>query len=387
MYFTGKCDGPSIESFIKERKSAWEDNWPHWVDLKLQGDAAIWWKSLDYKEMMTLSNGEFEKILLDKWSHGENKDKERTKSLFSCEKSILQVHGCIHKENIIVSINPSCMHNFINVQLVNRLQVPIKNIQSTNVEGENVQIFKDLKITMDKYVLHSDFYAMDMDEVDIVLGYPWIESVGTININVQKKFLKLWYKKKKITLQDVSLSKKDGPMEASKEVIAQSEVESEAESTEGDEAKLQEGHNQEAKEVIDSKAQSVADLKKKEQIPTVVVYRHPHHIEMQKSSRQGHVHQHIYAPAGHQTGNRSRGAWRTTNTTGRAQATETIPWQPRHDAEKDKGGKVADRHHVRLPLGWMDGRTWYQLATLLSRSYCMVSSHVSRMKHVKGDGM
>jgi hypothetical protein len=213
------------------------------------------------------------------------------------------------------------MHNFINVHLVNRLQVPIKNIQSTKVEGENVQIFKYLKITMDKYVLHSDFYAMDMDEVDIVLGYPWIESVGTININVQNKFLKLWYKKKKITLQDVSLIKKDGPMEDSKEVIAQSEVESEAESTEGDEAKLQEGHNQEAKEVIDSKAQSVAYLKKKEQIPTVVVYRHPYHIETQKSSRQGHVYQHIYAPVGHQTRNQSRGAWRTTNTTERAQAT------------------------------------------------------------------
>jgi hypothetical protein len=168
----------------------------------------------------------------------------------------------------------------------------------------------------------------------------------------------------------VSLSKKDGPMEASKEVIAQSEVESEAESIVGHEAKLQEGHNQEAKEVIDSKAQSVADLKKKEQIPTVVVYHHPHHIEMQKSSRQGHVHEHIYAPAGHQTG-------KIKIKTG----------QPRHDAEKDKGAKVADRHHVRLPLGWMDGHTWYQLATLLSRSYCMVSSNVSRMKHVKGDGM
>ena len=78
----------------------------------------------------------------------------------------------------------------------------------------------------------------------------------------------------------MSLSKKDGPMEASKEVIAQSEVESEVESTVGYETKLQEGHNQEAKEVIDSKAQSVTDLKKKEQIPTVVVYRHPHHIDM-----------------------------------------------------------------------------------------------------------
>jgi len=37
---------------------------------------------------------------------------------------------------------------------------------------------------MDKYVLYLDFYVMDMDEVDIVLGYFWIESVGIININV-----------------------------------------------------------------------------------------------------------------------------------------------------------------------------------------------------------
>jgi hypothetical protein len=91
---------------------------------------------------------------------------------------------------------------------------------------------------------------------------------------------------------------------------------------------------------------------------------------MQKSSRQGHVYEHIYALAGHQIG-------KIKIKTG----------QPRHDAEKDKGGKVADRHHVRLPLGCMDGRTWYQLAILLSRSYCMVSSHVSRTKHVKVDGM
>jgi hypothetical protein len=72
------------------------------------------------------------------------------------------------------------------------------------------------------------------------------------------------------------------------------------------------------------------------------------------------VNQHIYAPAGHQIENQSRGAWRTTNTMGRAQATETIPWQPRHNAEKDKGAKVTDRHHVRLPLRWMAvlGTSW-----------------------------
>jgi hypothetical protein len=53
------------------------------------------------------------------------------------------------------------------------------------------KIFKDLKLSMDKYVLHSNFEDLDMGDEDIVLGYTWIESMGTININVQKKFLKI----------------------------------------------------------------------------------------------------------------------------------------------------------------------------------------------------
>lgn len=52
------------------------------------------------------------------------------------------------------------------------------------MDGENVQLFKDLKLTMDKYVVHSDFYALDMKDVDIILGYPWMDSLGTINVNV-----------------------------------------------------------------------------------------------------------------------------------------------------------------------------------------------------------
>ena len=32
-----------------------------------------------------------------------------------------------------------------------------------------------------------------------------MESVGTVNFNVQKKFMKLWYKKKKITLHDICI--------------------------------------------------------------------------------------------------------------------------------------------------------------------------------------
>ncbi|KAH9316629.1 hypothetical protein KI387_025256, partial [Taxus chinensis] len=51
------------------------------------------------------------------------------------------------------------------------------------------------------------FYVINMDIMDIVLGYPWLEILGTININVQKKFMKIWCKRKKVTLQNIILSK------------------------------------------------------------------------------------------------------------------------------------------------------------------------------------
>jgi len=109
------------------------------------------------------------------------KDKKSTGSLGSYDKFLLQVRGCIQQENFIISINLSSKHNFTHVNLAKILHVLTKNIQGTQVEGKNVQIFKDFKITMDKYLLHSHFHATNMDYVDIVLGYPWIDLVGTIN--------------------------------------------------------------------------------------------------------------------------------------------------------------------------------------------------------------
>jgi hypothetical protein len=64
---------------------------------------------------------------------------------FHVETQYYRLHGCIQQEKVIVSINPSYMHDFINVNLDKKLQVPGKNIQSTQVEGENVQVFKYLK--------------------------------------------------------------------------------------------------------------------------------------------------------------------------------------------------------------------------------------------------
>ena len=151
FYLTGNNDGSSIEECIKKCKPQWENSWRLWIDTYFKDDAKVWWCSLDSRKMKALSDEEFEQVFLDKWSHAKNKYQVGHKGLFS----ILKFHGCIQKENILVSTSPSCKHNFIHVNLAKKLQVCAKHIQITHVDGENFQIFKYLKITMDKYVLHS----------------------------------------------------------------------------------------------------------------------------------------------------------------------------------------------------------------------------------------
>ena len=185
----------------------------------LKDEVVRWWSSPDNKKLSNLSDEEFEKLLLDKWSHATQQKNETRKGLFSDAISLLQVYGCIQKKKIIVSINLSCKQNVINVNLAKKFQVPPKQMEHTQVNNEEVHVYKDSKISMDKYVLHSEFYASDMANVDVVLGYPQMESTGTININVQKKFLKLWYKKKKIILQDISINKQVESKEAEVENV------------------------------------------------------------------------------------------------------------------------------------------------------------------------
>ena len=183
--FTGKDDGPTIEEFIQRSKSTHGKYWRIPIVCSMRDEAKKWWLSLDHHQKMTnISDAEFEKLFLDKWSRAKKKENETHKRLFATGVSLLQVHALIQKEKIIVSINPSCKQNLININLAKRLQVPAKHIETAQIDNKDFQVYKDLKISMDKYVLHGDFYTSDMDNMDVVLGYPWMESVSTININV-----------------------------------------------------------------------------------------------------------------------------------------------------------------------------------------------------------
>ena len=101
--FTGRDDSPTIEEFIQIIKSKYEIFWKDMVRLNLQEEADRWWRSLGIKQLDNLSDEEFEKLFMEKQSCArKKKETKEPKGLFPTGISLLQVHGLIQKEKIIV---------------------------------------------------------------------------------------------------------------------------------------------------------------------------------------------------------------------------------------------------------------------------------------------
>jgi len=66
MFFTGKNDGPTIETFIESQKCDFPWCWKDKIGYYLKDDAAIWWKSLDSEILKLCCADEIEKLFLDK---------------------------------------------------------------------------------------------------------------------------------------------------------------------------------------------------------------------------------------------------------------------------------------------------------------------------------
>ena len=65
----------------------------------------------------------------------------------------------------------------------------------------------NLQLTINEYKFTSQFNVSTiyLNEVDIILGSPWMETLGSVILNMKKKFLTFSYKKKQLTLKDVSM--------------------------------------------------------------------------------------------------------------------------------------------------------------------------------------
>jgi hypothetical protein len=121
---------------------------------------------------------------------------------------LLKVNGIIQGKNINIVICPTARKNHINVDLANQLMVLEPNIIENDMclSDEKYEI-KNLQLSIGDYKFIGQFNVVSMyqDSVDIILGSTWVDILGTFVFNTRRKFLTFSYKKKKITLQDVTM--------------------------------------------------------------------------------------------------------------------------------------------------------------------------------------
>ena len=106
----------------------------------------------------------------------------------------IKIEGHIKKKKIIVFIDSASTHNFIHSKIAKELnfflyrapecQVMVANGGTINSFGK----FHNIKLSMGEYVLNFPMLSIPMGGADVVLGFQWLQYLGTSWLSILKKF-------------------------------------------------------------------------------------------------------------------------------------------------------------------------------------------------------
>ena len=101
-------------------------------------------------------------------------------------------------------------HNFINCKLAkvhNCFVYPAPKFQVMIAYGETINCsskFHNINLDMGEYVLNSTMISIPMGGVYVVLGVQWLQSLGTMDFNFQKLFMKFSWEGKEYYLNGIA---------------------------------------------------------------------------------------------------------------------------------------------------------------------------------------
>lgn len=148
------------------------------------------------------------------------------------EPHTMRLEGSISGEKVIVLIDCGATHNFISMELVRKLKLPIATTTEYGVSmgnGLTVQgdgICKAVTLNLQNLSIVEEFLPIDLGGTDVVLGMKWLESLGDMHVNWQLLTMRFNISGINVTLKGdpslgrslislkamVKLAKNDGPI-------------------------------------------------------------------------------------------------------------------------------------------------------------------------------
>ena len=107
----------------------------------------------------------------------------------------IKVWGKIDRCPILILIDSSSTHNFLHVEVANKLgcpRTPIKPMEVKAANGDTISctaIYKNLQWKMQGIQFQADVFVMKLQNYDMVLGIQWLKLLGNALSNYEKRWV------------------------------------------------------------------------------------------------------------------------------------------------------------------------------------------------------
>nr|ACY01928.1 hypothetical protein [Beta vulgaris] len=119
----------------------------------------------------------------------------------------LKMEGTIYGQKVIVMVDPGATHNFISLDTVRRLQIPISSSRpfgvslGTGAEAHGQGECKAVPLHLQGVCVMEDYLPLTLGNSDLILGVQWLEKLGTMVTNWKTQTLQYKEGNETVTLR------------------------------------------------------------------------------------------------------------------------------------------------------------------------------------------
>ena len=103
-------------------------------------------------------------------------------------------------------VDTESTHNFLDIRVARKLMLfvhPIPNMKVMVADGKKIEKVgkcHKVKLQIQDFKLESELYTLPLGGVDIIMGFQWLQTLGTYSANHQKHFIKFKWQGKNYKL-------------------------------------------------------------------------------------------------------------------------------------------------------------------------------------------
>ncbi|RVW33015.1 Retrovirus-related Pol polyprotein from transposon 17.6, partial [Vitis vinifera] len=133
----------------------------------------------------------------------------------------MKIKGTIGSKEVIILVDSGATHNFLSLELVQQLALPLTTTTSygvmmgTGISVKGKGICRGVCILMQGLTVVEDFLPLELGNTDVILGMPWLGTLGDVKVNWKMLTMKIKMGKAVIVLKgDPSLSRTEVSLKA-----------------------------------------------------------------------------------------------------------------------------------------------------------------------------